>query len=27
TKGLDTDLLDGVYPSVLEILKDLKCQI
>lgn len=26
TKGLDTDLLDGVYPSVLEILKDLKCQ-
>ncbi|ENR8452015.1 HAD family hydrolase, partial [Campylobacter coli] len=26
-KGLDTDLLDGVYPSVFEFLKDLKCQI
>ncbi len=25
TKGLDTSLLDGVYPSVLEILKELKC--
>lgn len=27
TKGLDTSLLDGIYPSVFEILKDLKCQI
>ncbi|PJP21037.1 HAD-IIA family hydrolase, partial [Campylobacter jejuni] len=27
TKGLDTDLLDGVYPSVFEFLKELKCQI
>ncbi|SQA76889.1 HAD family hydrolase [Campylobacter jejuni] len=24
TKGLDTDLLDGVYPSVFEFLKELK---
>ncbi len=23
TKGLDTDLLDGVYPSVFEFLKDI----
>ncbi|TEY04643.1 HAD-IIA family hydrolase [Campylobacter sp. US33a] len=27
TKGLDTSLLDGIYPSVLEITKELKCQI
>ncbi len=27
TKGLDTGMVDKIYPSVLEILKDLKCQI
>ncbi len=27
TKGLDIGLLDGIYPSVFEILKDIKCQI
>ncbi len=27
TKGLDTGVVDKIYPSVLEILKDLKCQI
>ncbi|XAK35773.1 HAD-IIA family hydrolase [Campylobacter coli] len=27
TKGFDTDMVDKIYPSVLEILKDLKCQI
>lgn len=27
TKGLDTGTMDKIYPSVLEILKDLKCQI
>lgn len=27
TKGLDTNLLDGIYPSVFEFLKELKCQI
>lgn len=27
TKGLDTDLLDGVYPSIFEFLEELKCQI
>ncbi len=27
TKGLDTGTVDKIYPSVLEILKDLKCQI
>lgn len=26
-KGLDTGMVDKIYPSVLEILKDLKCQI
>lgn len=27
TKGFDTGMVDKIYPSVLEILKDLKCQI
>ncbi|ECH3696978.1 HAD-IIA family hydrolase [Campylobacter jejuni] len=27
TKGLDMGMVDKIYPSVLEILKDLKCQI
>ncbi len=27
TKGLDTGMVDKIYPSVFEILKDLKCQI
>ena len=26
-KGYDTSLIDGIYPSVFEILKDLQCQI
>ncbi|MBM0636765.1 HAD-IIA family hydrolase [Campylobacter sp. VicNov18] len=27
TKGINTHLLDGVYPSVLEFLRELRCQI